>query len=343
MKPFDTEAYLDAQIEAFQTRLAAAPKAGRVYIEFGGKPVDDQHAARVLPGYDPDVKVKLLNHLQLNQSVAIVVAVSARDLLRPRIRGDSQLFYNHETVALVRKLRAMGLQVDAGVVTMVDPGCSPEDRHELDAFIALAEAEIGLRFVEYPAIPGYPYLRHRKEWQVWDQSARLQIPDRHHVLVMSPGGGSGKFGVCVAELYRDYAAGLNSSYLKFETFPVFDLQVGHAVNRAFIAATADLGNTLSVEETGGTCYDKDVDNVRLLRRIHRLHCPEKATNPITSFERPSDFSVNRLTAGIVDEEAIVRAAQLEIERRRKRYEDEIGRGIEYTSTIQHLDRFAGEG
>lgn len=342
MKPFDNDAYLDAQIESFRVRLDSVP-TGRVYIEFGGKPVDDQHAARVLPGFDPNGKVELLNHLRLNESVAIVVAVSARDLLKPRIRGDSQLFYDHETIKLIRQLRSIGLTVDAGVVTMVDGACTAEDREMLDTFLVLAEKELGIRFLEYPLIPGYPYLQYRHEWHVWDSGDRLLIPNHRHVLVMSPGGGSGKFGVCVAELYRDYLVGMNSTYLKFETFPVFDLPIDHPVNRAFVAATSDLANVLSVEASGLTCYDKDVDNLALLKRVHRLHCPDKGANPITDFRNPSDMSVNCLTSGFRDENAIISAAKLEIQRRQRRYEAEVARGIELQTTIDHLVAYAGGG
>lgn len=334
MRAFNCERYLDAQIRAFREKLETAPKGGRTYIEFGGKAMDDQHAKRVLPGYDPDLKLSLLKELQ--GSFSIAVAVAARDLLKPRIRGDSQLFYNMETVSLILKLRRKGIQVNAGAVTMLADEYTPEESDQLEAFFELAKCETGLVFARHWRIPNYPYLQNSEEWQMWDTQERLDV-QANNVLVFSPGGGSGKFGVCLFELYRDYRLGKNSFYVKFETFLVFDLPVSHPVNRAFIAATADLGNLVQIEHGGDkTTYDKDRDNFALLVKVHGLHCPAVHENPITNYKHPSDMGINKLAAGFEDENSIKRAAEKEIRRRVQRYQAEIGRGIETATTLQHL-------
>jgi uncharacterized protein (UPF0371 family) len=341
MRAFNNERYLGAQIESFVQRLNSVPVGGRAIIEFGGKPIDDQHAARVLPGFDPDIKIELLHQLLLVSDLHVVVAVSARDLLRPRIRGDSQLFYGSETIRVIRLLQAKGLHIDTGVVTMVNPELSPSQRAVIDQFHSDAVSELGIHFREDQLILQYPDIQAAK-WDRWG-SVNGFGDERHHVLVLSPGGGSGKFGLCVAELYRDYRAGRNSTFMKYETFPVFGLRPEHPVNRAFIAATADLGNTLSIEtQTGLTCYDKEVGNFALLQRIHQAYCPDRTTNPITQFAAPSSMSVNCLLDGFDDEFAIASAARTEIERRAERYRSEIARGIESVSTINHLTTFAAE-
>lgn len=332
---FNPTRYLDAQIAAFQTKLTQAPRGGRTFIEFGGKPIDDQHAARVLPGYDPDLKIELLRHLA--DDFAVIVVVAARDLLKPRIRGDSQLFYDRETVKLVDQLRQRGVPVDTGVVTLVEHSADAAACERLESFIDMSERRIGIRFVKHPRIPGYPRLR-KSEWmRAWDAADPISVPSRKNVLVLSPGGGSGKFGLCVAELCRDYRSGINSFYAKFETFPVFGLPPEHPVNVAFVAATADLGNIVRVEHGGAlTTYDKDQENFRLLLRVHRAHCPDLAANPITTYAQPSDMGVNRILDGFVDEYAICAAALDEIARRGMRYRAEIARGVEVSGTLQHF-------
>lgn len=338
MRAFSCERYLGAQIAAFQGKLQQAPKGGRVYIEFGGKALDDQHAKRVLPGYHPDLKLSLLRELQ--GSFSVTVAVAARDLLKPRIRGDSQLFYDRETVSLIHKLHTKGVCVSAGVVTMVAAEYPPEDADRLEDFFALAKKETGISFIRQGLIPTYPHLSSREDFSVWDRQERLPVAATN-TLVFSPGGGSGKFGVCVSELYRDYCLDINSFYIKFETFPVFDLPVGHPVNRAFIAATADLGNLVQIEDGGEkTTYDKDRDNFALLCRMHALCCPSPTDNPITTYSHPSDMGINKLVAGFVCERAIKRAALLEIGRRIRRYKREMERGIEFSQTLTHLQQHA---
>jgi len=340
MSDFDNLRYLTAQINAFDARLKGMPVGGRAIIEFGGKPIDDQHAARVLPGFDPDIKIELLKQLRLLSDLHVVVAVSSRDLLRPRIRGDSQMFYDQETIRIIKLLQAKGVQIDSGVITMVDSTLGSAQREIIDQFLDLAVMEVDLHFSEDPLIVGYPDIQ-ASAWGEWGKRAKLG--GNRNVLFLSPGGGSGKFGLCVAELYRDYITGRNSIFVKYETFPVFDLKPEHPVNRAFIAATADLSNTLSVEPlTGLTCYDKDVGNFALLQRIYLACCPDRGVGPVASFVAPSSMGVNCLTAGFVNELAIRKAAQAEIRRRQERYANEIVRGIETMSTLDHLQLFTAE-
>lgn len=213
---FDNERYVRAQIEEILRRLALSPTGGTTYIEFGGKPCGDHHAARVLPGYDPDVKLRLLR--ELSDHFEIVVVVSARDILRPRLRGDTQLFYDRETIRLIAHLREVGVRVDHGVVSMVRADLSAPDQRRLQMFIRRASRELGLSFVEHPYLHGYPNVEILSQVDLFAATPRLQTHGRH-VLVFSPGGGSGKFGFILSQLRHDFVHGRNSTFLKFETFP----------------------------------------------------------------------------------------------------------------------------
>ncbi len=331
---FDNERYLEAQVEEILRRMRLAPKGGRTYIEFGGKPYDDQHAARVLPGYDPHVKLRLLR--ELTEHFEIVVVVSARDILRPRIRGDSQLFYDRETIRIIRELADAGVVVHHGVLSMVREETNRVDRAHLDRFLASAKSELGVEFVEHGFIAGYPDVEILSRPHPFANSPRIET-DSRNILVFSPGGGSGKFGVILSQLWHDFVAGVNSIYLKFETFPVFALPPDHPVNLAFVAATADLGNRVMCEREGGfTTYDKDVENFALLMALLDGSCPDPDANPISDYRHPSDMGVNRLQVGMLNDGGIREAAKNEIARRVARYREEIGRRIERPATLRHL-------
>jgi uncharacterized protein (UPF0371 family) len=332
---FDNEKYLEAQTREIMSRVRCAGDA-TVYIEFGGKAYDDQHAARVLPGYDPNNKVYLLK--ELSNSFEIVIAVSARDILKPRIRGDSQLFYDSETLRIVNLLRdAANIHIRYGVVTMWPHEPDPWEEERLEAFLARAYEMLNVRFLRHGLIRNYPSTSVLLNHQNFATCPKMHIPSKH-VLVFSPGGGSGKFSFCLSQLISDFLNQKNSVYLKFETFPVFKLPPIHPLNLAFVAATADLGNKLINEgKTGLTTYDKDLENFQLLKGALRLYSPNPHINPMIQYQYPSDMGVNRIVDGFIDEQIIVEASREEIHRRAKRYEEEISRGIEYPSTMRHFN------
>ena len=331
---FDNEKYLQLQINEIASRIRAAPES-TIYIEFGGKTYDDQHAARVLPGYDPNNKLYLLR--ELSNSFEIVIAVSARDILKPRIRGDSQLFYDSETLRIIPLLRdAANISIRYGVVTMWPSTINSWQEERLEYFRIKAQQDLNVSFSRHSLIDSYPSTSVLLDRNNFAGCPKLDIPAKH-VLVLSPGGGSGKFSFCLSQLVHDFAMRKNSVYIKFETFPVFKLPPTHPVNLAFIAATADLGNTLMYEgNTGLTTYDKDFENFQLLKGALCLYSPNPSANPMIHYQHPSDMGVNRLADGFVDEQSIIEASQAEIHRRIYRYQNEISRGVEYSSTIRHL-------
>lgn len=328
---FNNESYVDQQVEAILKQKALTPQSGRLFIEFGGKAYDDKHSARVLPGYDPHIKLQLLKYL--SESFEIVVVVSARDILKPRIRGDSQLFYGDETLNLVQLLRQNNIVVKFGVLSMVKNSYNDLDNERIAEFLESSKNYLGINFFPFPFIPFY---HHKKIFQL-GQTFFPSIPiDGKNILIISPGGGSGKFGVCLSLLMNDFLKNKNSSFIKFETYPVYNLPIDHPVNLAFIAASADLGNTLVQDEKFKTSYDKDVQNFDLLKFLVEQRCPNLAENPLSLYEVPSDMGVNRITSGFVNEELIKKAAWDEIKKRVSRYQKEIQDGIEYPQTLDHL-------
>lgn len=332
---FNNKRYLRVQIEEIVSRMSQAPSGGNVYVEFGGKAYDDQHAARVLPGYDPHNKLYLLQ--ELSEAFEIVVAVSARDILKPRIRGDSQLFYDMETIRIVKLLQEMGnLPIRHGVITMCQHNYEASQANRIASFVKDAKNYLGLQFEQHSFIPGYPHPTILESSALQAGCPKLDF-QHNNILVFSPGGGSGKFCVCLAQLLHDFLQGKNSLYLKFETFPVFTLPPDHPVNLAFLAATADLGNQLLSEGSSGlTTYDKDAENFRLLKSTLHTYCPDLSQNPMKQFRYPSDMGVNKLTAGFIDLEGICQASIAEIGRRILRYQQEIARKIEFPATLSHL-------
>ena len=327
---FDTEKYLEKQIAAIKEKAAEVPDGGNLYIEFGGKIIDDQHAARVLPGYHPNTKIELLK--ELSGEFEVVVVVSARDILRPRIRGDSQLFYNRETIRLVHGLRNNNIPVQHGIVTMIRSRYSVKDAERLEQFFQSSEHELGVTFARHLHIRKYPHPSILDE-KPFSSNSRVS-KSKKHILVVSPGGGSGKFGVCLSELFHDFQEGKNSTYIKFETFPIYNLSLEHPLNLAFMAASSDLGNTLLSEgATGYTTYDKDQENFLLLQKLLAISGANFPNNPMHDYHFPSDMGVNKLICGITDLSKVAPHSIKEIERRLKRYQEEVAISLEAKDTV----------
>lgn len=346
---FDTQRYVESQVQYIRTRILEHQDC-QTFIEFGGKPFGDHHAERVLPGYDPNCKAEIL--AQLMPLAKIVMVVNAKDILLPengrtlqgRIRGDSGLRYAEETIRLVKQARELGLNIDAVVLSVTPLYQTQIDKHIIAKFEEDL-GKIGLNLYKQYEAPDYP------DPQVLispDQSFGLNetVSDNRHLVVFSPGGGSGKFGVILYEMYRALVQGKRPNFIKFETFPVFALEAHHPLNLAFEAATADLKNTIVSVGSGNaliaTTYDKDVENFVLLKELFYRYSGDQ-THPILSMQNPTDMGVNRLHDGITNMEVITTACEVEIVRRIERYNAEQTKGIEKIETVERalgvLDRF----
>ena len=302
---FDNEKYLQTQSEHIRQRLAQF--GGKLYLEFGGKLYDDNHAARVLPGFQPDSKLRML--LQLKDQVEMVIAINAADIEKNKIRGDLGITYDRDVIRLVDIFRDFGLYVSSVVLTRYHGQAAAK------AFQARLEG-MGLRVYRHYAIEGYPS---NTTYVVSDEGfGRNDYIEttRELVVVTAPGPGSGKLATCLSQLYHEHKRGVRAGYAKFETFPVWNLPLNHPVNLAYEAATADLSDVnmldpFHLEAYGVTTvnYNRDVEAFPVLETMFQRilgTCPYKS---------PTDMGVNMVGNCIVDDEQAKNASRQEIVRR----------------------------
>ncbi len=302
---FDNNKYFTLQTEKINERLSSF--GGKLYLEFGGKLFDDYHASRVLPGFKPDTKINML--LRLKDKAEIVVVVSAEAIEQNKMRADLGITYDLDALRLIDAFRDRGLYVGSVCVTHY------ASQPSADAFIKRLE-NLGIRVFKHYPIEGYP------------TNVKLIISDngygkndyiettRQLIVVTAPGPGSGKMATCLSQLYHDNKRGIKSGYAKFETFPVWNLPLNHPVNIAYEAATVDLADVnmidpFHLEAYGKTTvnYNRDVEIFPVLRRLFEGiygECPYKS---------PTDMGVNMVGFCIYDDEAVSRAANMEVIRR----------------------------
>lgn len=346
---FDNDFYLKNQINAFQNRIESMPDAALI-IEFGGKPFGDHHAARVLPGYHIDNKAIIIRHLQQECNSKIAMVVNARDIFHPpegrtlrgRVRGDSGLRYDFETIRLIKEANDLhDIKIDSVVIAVMPRSISDFNSVRIVQFSEELYSQIGMEASVCYEIPEYPdvsCLESEKIKEVFIDNDTITDPGRNLTLI-SPGGGSGKFGVAISEIYNKLTLGEPVAFVKFETFPIFKLAFDHPLNLAFIAATVDLGNKLvSLEQ--GTNYDKDSENFKLLNELVRRLPDRKGY--MSDMKSQFDFSINVIETGITDEGIVFRAAFHEIEDRLIRYRKEYISGDEKLSTVTETAKIAGQ-
>lgn len=302
---FDNNKYISLQSDHIMQR--AENFGGRLYLELGGKLFDDNHAARVLPGFLPDSKIQMLT--ALTDRAEILFAVSAEDIEKNKIRADTERTYGEETLRLAAEFRKMGFKVSGAAITKY------AGQKSVDAFRKkLNEAGIP-SYLHYP-IEGYPT---NIPFIVSDEGygkCEYFPATRPIVIVTAPGPGSGKMAVCLSQLYHEHKRGMNAGYSKFETFPVWNLPLKHPVNLAYEAATADLRDVNMIDPYHmdkygiyAVNYNRDVEAFPLLAAIYEKisgKCP---------YSSPTDMGVNMAGFCITDDEAVCNAAKNEIIRR----------------------------
>lgn len=333
---FDTNRYRDRQVEAFLGRI---PYGKPTVVEFGGKPFGDYHASRVLPGYDPDVKADIVKavHSELatrsKGGAAITMAVHAKDVLarpdgrRPsaRIRGDYGITYGEEVFRLADEARTrFGIYIANVAITSTPLALSDVGSEYIQLFQQRLEEEFSVVRV-LPEIENYPDVHPDKIVSELTKVQPITAPEESEIIV-SPGGGSGKFSVAITELAHKMSRNEAPHYIKFETFPVFHLPVDYPLNVAFKAATLDLANELVQLSNGDTNYDKDVGNFRLLQALIK-EFPEINT-ALRDFKEPTDMGVNVIESGISDHKMVEIACFEEVCRRIARYQKEADNGEE---------------
>ena len=302
---FDNEKYLQTQSAHIKERLAQF--GGKLYLEFGGKLYDDYHAARVLPGFQPDSKLRML--LQLKDQVEMVIAINAADIEKNKIRGDLGITYDRDVIRLIDIFRGFGLYVSSVVLTRYD------EQPQVKAFQSRLEG-LGVKVYHHYAIAGYPSNTAKVVSDEGFGRNEYIETTRELVVVTAPGPGSGKLATCLSQLYHEHKRGVSAGYAKFETFPVWNLPLHHPVNLAYEAATADLSDVnmidpFHLEAYGETTvnYNRDVEAFPVLVAMFEKilgQCPYKS---------PTDMGVNMVGNCIVDNEACREASGQEIIRR----------------------------
>lgn len=302
---FDNEKYLATQSQHIRERIAQF--GGKLYLEFGGKLFDDYHASRVLPGFEPDSKLRMLE--QLRDKAEIIIAINAGDIEKNKVRGDLGITYDSDVLRLIDQFRGRGLYVGSVVVTRYT------GQPAADAFQARLEG-LGLKVYRHYPIEGYP---HNIGKIVSDEGyGRNQFIETKAplVVVTAPGPGSGKMATCLSQLYHEHKRGVVAGYAKFETFPIWNLPLKHPVNLAYEAATADLDDVnmidpFHLQAYGETTvnYNRDVEIFPVLAAIF-----EKITGSCP-YQSPTDMGVNMAGNCIFDDEVCREAARQEIVRR----------------------------
>ena len=302
---FDNEKYLEMQSEHIRSRISQF--GGKLYLEFGGKLFDDHHASRVLPGFHPDSKIRML--MQLKDQVEIVVAVSAMDIEQSKVRGDLGITYSTDTLRLIDAFRGFGFQVGSVVLTRFSGQPAAEIfQRQLES--------LGVRVYRHYNIEGYPYdVARIVSEEGYDKNEYVET-SRSLVVITAPGPGSGKMAVCLSQLYHDHQRGIQAGYAKYETFPIWNLPLKHPVNLAYEAATADLNDVnmidpFHLEAYGETTvnYNRDVEIFPVLKTIFERI---SGTSP---YQSPTDMGVNMVGYCIIDDEAVRKASEEEILRR----------------------------
>lgn len=330
---FDNEKYLHEQTAAILDRVSRFNH--RLYLEFGGKILYDYHASRVLPGFDPNVKMRLLK--QLKDETDVILCIHAGDIERKKIRADFGITYDADALKTIDDFREWGIAITAVVITRY------QNQQTAKAFKNKLQNRGIKVYLHYPT-KGYPM---DTETIVSDQGygANQYIEvTKPIVVVTGPGPGSGKLATCLSNLYHEYKRGTKAGYAKFETFPVWDLPANHKVNIAYEAATVDLDDRIMTDKYHLEAYNKevvsynrDIEAFQLLKGIL-----EKITGEESPYKSPTDMGVNRVSSGIIDDQIISDAAHQEIIRRYFRCAAEYAMGLTEKDALERIGEIMHE-
>ena len=302
---FDNDKYLKMQSARIRERIDSF--GGKLYLEFGGKLFDDYHASRVLPGFLPDSKLKML--LELREDVEIIIAINANDIEKSKVRGDIGITYEQDILRLMDVYASLGLSVCGVVMT----------QYAAQAAAAAFEKrlqKLGVQVFRHYPIEGYPAnIPLIVSDEGFGKNDYIETT-RSLVVVTAPGPGSGKMAVCLSQLYHEHKRGVQAGYAKFETFPVWNLPLKHPVNLAYEAATTDLNDVnmidpFHLEAYGKTTvnYNRDIEIFPVLNTIfERIF----GTSP---YKSPTDMGVNMAGFCIMDDDAVCEASRQEVIRR----------------------------
>jgi len=325
---FDNDLYLREQTDAIIDRIQKFDN--KLYLEFGGKLLFDHHAARVLPGFDPNVKMRLLKRLK--DKADIILCIFAGDIERKKVRADFGITYDSDALKLIDDLKERGITITAVVITRFD------DQPAAKVFKNKLQHR-GINVYVHRYTKGYPT---DVDLIVSDEGygANEYIETRNQLVVVTgPGPGSGKLATCLSQLYHEHKQNINAGYAKFETFPIWNIPLKHPVNIAYEAATADIQDFNQIDpfhleayQETAINYNRDVEVFPVVRRILERISGEKSM-----YNSPTDMGVNKAGFAIVDDSAVQSAARQEIIRRYLRYSCEYKLGFVDQETVQRVE------
>lgn len=326
---FDNDKYLQEQTAAILDRVSRF--GNKLYLEFGGKLLFDYHAARVLPGFDPNVKMRLLT--KLKDKAEILLCIHAGAIERKKMRADFGITYDADAMKLIDDLRDWGIQLRGVVITRFDgqPGAmqfkNKLQRREIPVYT-------------HPPTKGYPAEVDRIVGAEGYGANPYIETAKPLVVVTGPGPGSGKLATCLSQMYHDHLHGVRSGYAKFETFPIWDLPLTHPVNVAYEAATADLHDVNMIDpfhleafHQTATNYNRDVEAFPVLHKIL-----QRITGDEPIYRSPTEMGVNRASSGVVNDEKVQAASRAEVIRRYFRYASEYAMGVADEQTVRRVER-----
>ncbi len=330
---FDNKKYLTLQTENILKRISNFNN--KLYLEFGGKLFDDLHASRVLPGFAPDAKVQMLK--KLKDKCEIIFVISARDIERNKIRADYSITYDVEVLRQIDNLRSEGLTVSAVVITLFDN--QPSAKIFANKLLRRNE-----RVYFHTFTKGYPS---DVETIVSDEGYGANPfieTTKPLVVITAPGPGSGKLATCLSQLYHEHKRGVKAGYAKFETFPVWNLELNHPVNVAYEAATADLRDVNMIDSFHlraynkvATNYNRDLEVFPVVRNILT-----KIVGSDKIYQSPTDMGVNMVGFAITDDEVVREASKQEIIRRFYRASCDYKKGLGTIEAVQRIELLLSE-
>ncbi|TFG29055.1 MAG: DUF1846 domain-containing protein [Promethearchaeota archaeon] len=325
---FDNEKYLKEQSKYILDR--AVQFGNKLYLEFGGKLVYDYHASRILPGFDPNIKIKLLK--RLIDKIEVIICIYAGDIERRKIRADFGITYDTDALRLIDDLRECGIDVCSVVVTRYN------GQEIVKRFMKKLERR-NIKVYKHHPIKGYPTnidLIVSEEGYGANQYIETSKPI---VIVTAPGPGSGKMATCLSQIYHEHKRGLDAGYAKFETFPIWNLPLKHPVNMAYESATADLGDFNQVDPFHleayniiAINYNRDIEVFPVVKNI-MLRIMGKSL----VYKSPTDMGVNRAGFAIINDDLVQQAAKQELIRRYFRYSCEYAMGVADKKTVQRAE------
>jgi uncharacterized protein (UPF0371 family) len=324
---FDNEKYVQLQSKKILERISAF--GGKLYLEFGGKLFDDYHASRVLPGFKPDSKVKML--LELKEQAEIVITINAEDIEKNKRRGDLGITYDLDVLRLIDAFRDIGLYVGSVVITHYN------SQHTAEVFQKKL-SNLGIKVYRHYCIPDYP------------SNVPLIVSDdgfgkndyietsRSLIIITAPGPGSGKMATCLSQLYHEHKHGIKAGYAKFETFPIWNLPLKHQVNLAYEAATTDLNDVIMIDpfhiEAYGLTAVNYTRDIEIFPVLNAMFEKISGTSP---YKSPTDMGVNMAGFCITDDEVVCRASEQEIIRRYYSTRCALRQGLAERSEVYRLE------